>query len=89
VSGDAVGSELVGGCLADLDHRTPRNQGDIVTRPHGSHFPKIDNMLTCGHLALERAIELLGLEEDYRVIVADRCGKQALGIGGRFGRHHL
>ena len=48
----------------------------------------IDEVVVVGDLALH-VVEHLALDEDDRVVVADRGLEQALGVGGRGGRHDL
>ena len=78
---DALAGELVGRLLGELHHAPERDDRHVVALAHDVGLAERDRVRLLGHVALER-VEHLVLEEDHRVVVADRLDQQALGVVG-------
>ncbi len=70
------------------NHQGERQDGGVLARPHDLGGAKRVDDLAVRHLALHR-IERLVLEEDHRVGIAHRGGKQADHVARRRGRDDL
>ena len=80
--------QQLGGRQRGLHHRARGHDRDVVARVLDAGNAQRDRVLTLRHLAHQRVVQLV-LDEDDRVVVADRGLQQALGVGRRGGHHDL
>ena len=79
---DAVLLEQLGRGERDAHHRARRDDRHVLARALHVGDAERDQELAVGHLALHRVVHLV-LDEDDRVVVADRRLQQALRVGRR------
>ena len=65
-----------------MNHLGQGDDGHIATLANHFGFAKGDRVEFLRHLALQR-IELFVLEENHRIIVADRFDQESFGVIGR------
>ena len=78
--------ELPGGALGGQRHARDADDGDVLTLADDPRAAEVDRVVVLlGHVAA-LAVQVLVLDEDHGVVVADRRLEQALGVGR--GRGH-
>lgn len=85
---DAGLSEFVRRLQRARDHVRPGDEGDVLARPLDVGLAEFDDVLAVRHQPLGH-VEVLVLQEHYRIVLAQRVFEQALGVGGHRGHHHL
>ena len=84
----SVGDQL-GGLQAVVGHEAVGQDRDVVAGARHLGPPERHHVVRVGHLATHRAIELLVLEEEDRVGVADAAAQQAASVVRRRGHDDL
>ena len=81
---DAVGLEPRRRLERRVDHRAVGDDRQVVARAPDRALPMRHDVVLVRQVVLDPAVEVLVLEEEHRVVVADRRLEQALGVvGGR------
>ena len=78
-----VGRELLGGLERGVHHRAPGDDRHVAALARDARLAEVERHVAVGHLALDAAVEVLVLEVQHRVGVADRADEQRLGVGRR------
>ena len=69
--------DLVRRLVGRVDHRAPRDDGDVVALAVDARLPERDRVALVRHLALDPAVQVLVLEVEDRVRVLDRGRRSA------------
>ena len=71
------------GLVGRVDHRAPRHDRQVGAGAVHAGLAERRRVVGVGHLALDAAVQVLVLEVEHRVRVADRLDQEALGVLGR------
>ncbi len=75
---------LLGRRAGGVHHRAPGDEREVVALARATRAtPNGTVYVALGHLVLDAAVEVLVLEVEHRVLVADRLDQQALGVRRR------
>src|SRR6185295_1694232 len=83
LDGHALLSELLRRFVGGVDHRTPRDQGDVVALAVHPRLAERHRVALLRHLVLDAAVQVLVLEVEDGVGILDRLDEKALGVGRR------